>query len=370
MKILYVSTLSLTINSFFKTHIRSFLAQGHSVEIACNCNDEPIHDFFVSLGCKIHNIPFSRSPFAKKNLAAYKQLKRLVHENQYDIVHCHTPNAAAITRFACKGIRKAGTKVFYTAHGFHFFEGAPLKNWILYFPIEWLCAHWTDVLITINREDYHLAQRKMKAKKVVYVPGVGIDVNEFNKIDVDKAAKRILLGVPENAVLLLSIGELNDNKNHETVLRAIAGMDVYYMIAGVGDKEQRLKDIAAEVGMADRLKLLGYRTDVEELYAASDVFVFPSFREGLSVSLMEAMASGLPCAVSKIRGNTDLIDENGGALFNPADVGDAKKQILKLLQMNKADRDARGFYNSNRIKAFDQERIVCAINDLYKEAAR
>jgi len=362
MKILYVTTISGTM-VFFYEHFKMLLLEGNTIELACNCETQ-INQKILELGFKTHNIPFSRSPFSKSNLVAYKQLKALISKNNYDIVHCHTPNAAAITRFVCKNLRKKGLKVYYTAHGFHFYSGAPLKNWFIYYPIEWLCSHFTDVLITINTEDYKLAHKRMKAKSIVYVPGVGIDLNKFETVEIDKSAKRIELGIPENAKLFFSVGELNDNKNHETAIRAIAGTDAYYVIAGDGNKRESLQKLIDDLKVSDRIKLLGYRFDVAEIYAASDFFLFPSFREGLPVSVMEAMASGLPVACSKIRGNTDLVDKNGGVLFDPYSVDDCKLAIEKLMNIN--NKEEMGNYNKNKIKGFEIGLVLKEIKRLYQ----
>ena len=188
MKILYATTVSCTMN-FFKGFISELVKEGNSVELACNC-DFPVDSFYDDLGLRVYDIPFSRSPLNKSNLSAYRQLKKIVESGEYDIVHCHTPVAAMITRLACRRGRKKGTKVIYTAHGFHFYKGAPKINWLIYYPIEKICSYITDVLITINKEDYTLAQKKMRAKKVEYVPGVGIAVNKFANPGVTKKQKR------------------------------------------------------------------------------------------------------------------------------------------------------------------------------------
>jgi glycosyltransferase involved in cell wall biosynthesis len=360
MKILYVTTVSGTMD-FFKSEFSRLLSEGHELELACNCAI-PVETYVDTSNIVVHNLPFSRSPFSTDNLNAYKELKRLVRKNHYDIVHCHTPNAATITRLVCKRIRKNGTQVIYTAHGFHFYKGAPKKNWMIYYPVEWFCAHWTDILITINTEDYELAKRKMKANRVEYVPGVGVELEKFENNPINKIEKRKQLGIPEDAILLLSVGELNENKNHETVLRAIAGMDVYYLIAGKGNKEQELNELAKSLKMETRFKLLGYRTDIAELLQTTDVFVFPSYREGLSVSLMETMASGKPAVVSRIRGNTDLIDENGGALFNPYSVNECREAIQRVVN---ADRGKMGNYNKEKVKKFVLEGVLEKIDRIY-----
>ncbi len=363
MKILYITTIGGTM-VFFPRLIQELISQGHTVDIAANITSSPVRDCYYEWGCKVYPLSCSRSPLDKGNLKAIKQIKKIVEENGYDIVHCHTPIAAACTRLACRGLRKKGVKVFYTAHGFHFYKGAPRKNWMIYYPVEKLCAHFTDVLITINQEDYALGQKKLKAKKVVYVPGVGIDLDKFEKSTVDKAEKRKELGIPEDAKVLLSVGELNENKNHETVIRGISDLPVHYMIAGIGSKKASLLSLAESLGMSNRIHLLGYRKDVADLYRAADVFVFPSFREGLSVSLMEAMSCGLPCAVSKIRGNMDLIDENGGSLFDPYSIDSFREAAQKLLNM---DLGPMGSRNKNFIKAFSLKTVIEKMLHLYDE---
>lgn len=361
MKILYVTTIGGTMN-FFHSFIRQLLDAGHTVDIATNESDSRVPACYKDWGCTVHQIETSRSPLNKGNLKAIKQLKELVDVQKYDIVHCHTPVAAMCTRIACRKARKNGTKVFYTAHGFHFYKGAPVKNWLLYYPVEKVCAYFTDVLITINREDYAFAQKKMKAKQVAYIPGVGIDTEKFGNTPVDRAAKRRELGVPEDAVLLLSVGELNENKNHETVIRAIRDMDVYYAVAGRGDLQEHLQDVAQQMQMGNRVKLLGFRTDVAELYQVADLFVFPSFREGLPVSVMEAMASGLPVVCSRIRGNTDLIEEGSGALFDPHSVEDCASVIRTMLEN---DLEEVGQSNKESVARLAVGQINQSMNRLY-----
>ncbi len=360
MKILYVTTVGITMG-FFPEHMKMLLAQGHEVELACNDAQSKIPQACEALGLKTHTVVFSRSPFHKTNLTAYRQLKQLIEEGNYDIVHTHTPNASVLVRLACRKLRKKGLKVFYTAHGFHFYKGAPLLNWMLYYPVEKLCARWTDTLITINREDYALAKKKMPAKRIEYVPGVGVDFSRFGRADA--AGLRQELGIPEDAALLLSVGELNDNKNHAAVIKALSGLDAYYIIAGAGENEQQLQTMIDELGLSSRVRLLGFRNDVARLYAAADLFVFPSFREGLSVSLMEAMASGLPCAVSAIRGNVDLIDERGGVLFDPSDTDRLAAGLQQVLGRSFSQ---MGSYNAQKVKAFSQEIVLERMKEIYK----
>lgn len=370
MRILYVTTISRTMN-FFGKLIEKLVRGKHTVDIACNDSVAEIPELYRKLECQTYSITTSRSPFSKGNLAAIRQLKQVVEANHYDIVHCHTPIAAFCTRLACRGVRKKGTRVFYTAHGFHFYQGAPKKNWLMYYPLEKLCARFTDVLITINKEDYAFAGKKLKAKEIHYVPGVGIDLEKFQSIQIDRDAKRQELGVPVDAVLLLMIGELNSNKNQGTAIRALAQLKeekVYCVIAGRGSLQGSLQALIDELGMSDRIKLLGFRKDIGALCKAADVFVFPSYREGLPVSVMEAMANGLPVACSRIRGNVDLIDEldengkGGGVLFDPKSVEECRAAVAKLLQ---SDMEAVGRYNTEKIKEFEVGRVIEMMEGLY-----
>lgn len=274
-----------------------------------------------------------------------------------------------IARLACRKVRKQGTRVFYTAHGFHFFKGAPLKNWLMYYPIEKICARLTDVLITINKEDYALAQKKMHAKKVYYVPGVGIDLSKIQNIECDRNEVRKSMGVPEDCVLLLSIGELNVNKNHQVVVKALAKLNnknVHYAVAGLGDQKDNLLNLAKELGVENQFHLLGYRTDALNLYRAADIFVFPSFREGLSVSMMEAMASGCPIVCSKIRGNVDLVENEKGGCFFAASDDIILAARLKEVVDNEKNAIQFGLYNLNAVKNFGLNSVLDKMKFIYQ----
>lgn len=366
MRILYVTTISLTMNSFFKPHIDMLVKEGHQVDIACNDKDLPLDSLYEELGCQFYTIDFSRSPLSFDNIKAYGQLKKVVENGNYDVVHCHTPNASVITRLVCRQFRKKiGLKVFYTAHGFHFYKGAPALNWLIFYPIEKFCSRFTDKLITINKEDYELAKNKFKAKEVHYVPGVGIDLSRFENVEVDRKAKRKEIGVPEDAFLLLSVGELNENKNHQVIIRALAKLEnpsIHYAIAGVGDKKEYLLELADELEVFEQVHLLGYREDVLELYRIADVYVLPSIREGLNVSLMEAMASELPCVVSKIRGNVDLIDDNTRCVF------DSQDEILLIEYLEElflSDIVKLGEENKRKIEEFSLISVLLELKNIY-----
>ncbi len=361
MKALYITTIGVTMG-FFCSFIEELINSGWEVDIATNENngETPVPDIFNKYGCTVYQIDTSRSPYTPHNIRALKQIKRIVKKGCYDIVHCHTPVAAALTRMACKRLRGKGVKVYYTAHGFHFYTGAPILNWLMYYPLEKILSRWTDTLITINKEDYERARKKFYSKKVVYVPGVGIDINTFRHDDEGKRRIRAELGISHDQIMLLSVGELNNNKNHESVIKAIAGMKLIYVIVGYGENHEKIKALASELGVD--LRLMGFRFDVVDFYSAADFYILPSIREGLNVSLMEAMASGLPCLCGRIRGNVDLIDEGkGGYCFNPLSITEIKTAI-EMVVKNKLH---YGDYNRNKIISFDRSVINSQMKEIY-----
>ncbi len=304
---------------------------GYEVHIATNIK-EATYTVLID-GVYKHDICFQRKPFSKKNIEAYKKLATLVKKISFDLIHCHTPVGGVMGRVVG---HKYKVFTIYTAHGFHFYKGAPIKNWLLYYPIEKFLSRWTDILITINKEDYERA-KKFYAKKVKYIPGVGIDIEKIENIKVERNKKRKELGIPEDVLVLLSVGELSKRKNHISVIRAmgqIKNKKIYYIICGQGELKEQLENIAKKEGVAEQVKLLGYRRDIIEIYKMADIYVFPSLQEGLPVALMEAMASGLPCIVSDIRGNNDLIsNQENGIAFSKKD-NEELVNAIKLLAYN------------------------------------
>ena len=369
MRILYVTTISLTMNSFFKPHVEMLVREGNQVDIACNSGDLPLDELYDQLGCKQHQIDFSRSPLSIDNIRAYGQLKKVVENGSYDIVHCHTPNASVITRLVCRKFRnKNGLKVFYTAHGFHFYKSAPKLNWLVFYPIEKFCSAFTDKLITINKEDFDLAKSKFNAKEVHYVPGVGADLSRFENIQVERTTKRREIGVPEDAFLLLSVGELNKNKNHQIIIRALARLqdsNVHYAIAGTGGLQTHLLSLAEDLGVAEQVHLLGYRTDIPELNYAADAFCFPSQREGLGIAAIEAMACGNPLVTSNIHGINDYsVDGVTGYKCNPLDA-DGFAAAIGSLMNNPSLLKKMGTANVMAAKKYEIKAIKRLLNEVY-----
>lgn len=298
------------IAKFHIPYLKWFKEQGWETWVAAK-NDYPDGVCDIPYCDRFFDIDFTRSPFSKQTLTAYRQLRDLFARERFDIVHTHTPVGGVLTRLAASDARKGGTKVIYTAHGFHFYKGAPLANWLLWYPVERAMSRFTDVLITINHEDYGRAKRFARCR-VEYVPGVGVDLSRFAAVKC-RDVKRAELGLAPGDFAVLAIGDLNSNKNHRVLVEAMAQLPgrVKLLIAGDGPLRGELQALAARLGVSDRVRLLGFRRDVAALLNACDLFCLPSRREGLPVSLIEAMATGTPVLASDARGCADVLGELG-----------------------------------------------------------
>ncbi len=304
----------------------------------------------------------------KNNWKGFRRLCKILDRYpDIEIIHCNTPIGGVIGRLCGK---KYGKKVIYTAHGFHFYKGAPLLNRTIFKWMEQWMARYTDVLITINREDYEAAQ-KFSLKdggRVVYIPGVGINSRVFDNVQVDPRSKKQEIGVPEDAHLCLGVGDLNDNKNVVTMIKTIAKSpeSVHLALCGFGPLERKLRKLCKSLNVESRVHFLGFRKDVSELYKASDFLFMASKREGLPRTTMEAMCAGIPCLCSNIRGNVDLIDEGkGGFLVSPLDADGFAKAIVRLIY-NPQLREEMGNYNREKVKAFDIEVVKSKMLEIYK----
>lgn len=371
-RVLFVATVVKThIMQFHIPYLKMFREMGWETAVAAKNDYEDPADCRIPYCDTYYDISFARMPWKVDNLQAYRQLKAIIDEGSFDLIHCHTPVGALIARLAARSARKKGTKVIYTAHGFHFFTCAPLINWLLYYPAEWLLAPLTDVLITLNREDYDRARKHLRAKRVEYVPGVGLDTGKFAHLGLDPAEKRRELGFEQEDFLLLTVAEMTKNKNHTTVLQAMALLKtvpeykkLHYLICGRGEQQEALEAQAKRLGIWDHVHFLGYRTDAAELYGCCDLFVFLSHREGLSLAMMEAMSSGLPILCSRIRGNTDLIDDGVSGIFAENDPVSVSEDILELMR-NPEKRKKLGAAAGEKVILFDEKPVQAKMKDIY-----
>lgn len=366
-KALQLASVASMIDQFNMPNIQILQSLGYMVDVVADFTNpgtitveraKELKKRLDDMGVRVFDVAIPRSLNPAAISRAYKKVKNLVSVEHYDLIHCHSPIGGVICRLAAKGERKKGTSVIYTAHGFHFYNGAPLKNWIVFFPIEKWLSKYTDVLITINQEDYKRAKKSLHAKKTVYVPGIGVDTEKFAPRLSGRKKIREELGLNNDDIMLLSVGELNENKNHSSVIKAIAGLSYTYVIVGKGEKKEELETLAKECGVD--LRLTGFRSDVSDFYDAADVYVLPSIREGLNVSLMEAMASGLSVACGRIRGNTDLINTEE-CLFAPTD----EIEIKRAIESSVKNRKEFGQKNLSIIRSFDLSIVEKMTSEIY-----
>ena len=369
MKILYVTTISNTINAFLIAHIKSLVDQGHEVDIACNIVRE-IDAKIVELGCEIHNVEFQRSPLKKDNYKAYMKIQKIIKKERYELIHTHTPIASFLVRLACKSFN---IEVLYTAHGFHFMKGAPLKNWLLYYPMEMLAARWTDGIITINEEDYYLA-KKLKLRKfdsVYKVNGVGIDMNKYRPAsNTEKHELRRKYGYKDDDFLLIYAAELNNNKHQDLLISAINILkdripNLKLLLAGVGTLEGKYRNQVNNLRITQYVDFLGDCKDVQKLLRISDIGVSSSKREGLPVNVMEAMATGLPLVVTDCRGNRDLVHDGENGYVVGVDDLEGYAQVIEKLYKSKELRKEFGSKSLQLVKNYSLENVIKKMDEIY-----
>ena len=282
-------------------------------------------------------INFSRSPLGLSNIAAYHKLKKIISREKYDIIHCHTPVASVMTRLAARRSRRSGTIVIYTAHGFHFFEGNSAAKNFIFRRIEKFASKYTDCIITINNEDYEAIERfgfKTRCRFLTY--GVGIDGSRFKPVDPDiKLERRRAMGIKSDDFVIIYPAEYSIRKNQAALLRAIAYLkekhNIVVLLPGEGKEKDNLGNLADELGIHTNIKLMGRRSDIDYLLTISDLSVAPSRQEGLPTHIIEAMATGLPCIASRIRGHMDLVEDGvNGFLFDLEKPEDLADKITKI----------------------------------------
>ena len=332
-KILYITTVSRTINAFLIPHIQMLREQGHIVDCACSI-DKPLDESLINDGVRVFDIPFSRNPLHPANIKAFKKLVKIQKENNYDIVHVHTPVASVYGRLLKTKFKNL--KTIYTVHGFHFLKGAPILNWAIYYPIERIMAKFTDTIITINSEDFERA-KKFNIKNTYKVNGVGVDLKKYNIDNLDRKIIRQGLNLKDDDFVILMIAEVNKNKNHKQMIDAIEilknkGMDnIKVLCAGDGAIFDEVKQYIKYKNSQENIHMLGFRTDINELISACDIGILMSYREGLPRNIMELMACKKPVIGTDIRGIRDLVNDGiNGYLVNVGDSEGTAKSIEKI----------------------------------------
>lgn len=374
-KALIVTTISGFVPQFAMNDVRILLEEGYEVHYVSNFK-RPIYAFdkkvLTNLGVILHHIGISKNPAnVSSHISAIKHIKKIIDTEDIDLVHCHNPMGGVDGRLAAHFSKKKPV-VLYTAHGFHFYSGAPAINWILYYTMERMMAHYTDILITINREDYKKSKgfRLKKGGLARQIHGVGIDMKRFKAGDTNIRWK---LGIPEDAFHIVTAAEINDNKNQSVVVKAISECeynDIYYSICGKGPDEAKLQNLINSLGLQDRVKLLGFRSDMDEILKGADCFAFPSKREGLGVAALEALSTGVPLVVADNRGTREYATRNENAyICDSTDVDEFKRAIVGLY----GDIDKRRLMASkcrDSARKFSKDNNNALMTSIYHEAMR
>lgn len=366
-KVLFTSVLDSFMMLFNLPLLKYFKEQGYEVHVATSGDDSiPYCD-------KKFKISLERNPFKVNNLKAIKQLKKIIDSEHYDIIHTHTPMGSAVTRLAAKEARKNGTRVIYTAHGFHFFTGAPLVNWLVYYPVEKYLSKYTDTLITINMEDYERAKAKFKkCKDIQYVPGVGIDEDKFNfeMTPEEKHELRSSLGIKDEDFVMIFPAELNKNKNQIMLINAMEELvkehkDIHLLLPGKDSLDGYYQQVTKEKGLENNIHFLRFRKDIPKLLKISNLSVASSQREGLPVNLLEAMYVGLPIIATNCRGQRDLVkDGYNGYIVEINDV-DTLVDKIRIIYEDKKIRNVLVNNSNTMVKNYLLNKVMIKMKGIY-----
>ena len=375
-RILFVTTISGFLLQFEKNDVKLLRQRGCEIHYASNFTN-PIYTFdekeLVKKEVTQHQIDIEKSPAKiKKNIEAIKRLIKIIDENEIDIVHCHNPMGGVAARIAAKRSRRK-PKVIYTAHGFHFYKGAPILNWLLFYTAERWVARYTDIIVTINREDYIRAKRfRLKKNGEVYlIHGVGVDKEKFAPRPELRETKRAELGIPADAFHIVTAAELNENKNQKVVIEAIAALadnPIYYTICGKGPNEDKLKALVKSHGLEDRVRFLGYRTDMDEILQTADAFAFPSIREGLGVAAIEALLCNVPLIVADNRGTREYAADGENSIVCRYDAADEFAEAIERLCRDDGYREKMAGRCRESVKKFTIEEVEKTMIKVYARA--
>lgn len=373
-KRILVTSTDVMMIQFLVPHIKHLKSLGFHVDAACSSADLYEKEGYLdqirndlSSDSKVYHIRTKRSPYNLENLSGFKDLRKIINKGNYDLIWTNEPVMSVMTRLAAIKARKNESKVLYLAHGYHFFEGAPKKNWLFY-PVEKIMSYFCDCIVVINWEDYHFTQKHFKTP-VYHIDGIGVNFDKFHKAEVDRLSKRNELGIAKDDFLIVSVGELQLRKNHQIIIRAISKLKekrIKYIICGNGELKEKLQKLVNDCGLSDQVFFLGHRYDIPEILLSADLFAHPSQREGLGIATLEAMSVGLPVVTSDVQGIKDyVINGKNGYSFAPNDINNFVKAIERIM-MHPELRKKFEIENIETAKKYDVSKAILQVEEIIK----
>ena len=368
-KRILITSTDLMMIQFLVPHVENFAEHGYEIEIACSNVGGYIEEIKKRLKNSVkvvYTVSLVRSPFSLSNIKGYRELRKIILDGAYDIIWTNEPVMGAVTRLVARQSRKNGTRIVYMVHGFHFYSGAPIMNWVLFYPIERILSAFTDYIITINNEDFKRA-KKFPVKHVYYIHGIGADTDRLKKDTVNQDIRK-KLQIPEQAFLILSVGELNANKNQKIIIEALSILqdkDIYYVLCGSGKNLKTLQTQSKKYHLQDNIRFVDYRRDIINFYDQADVFVLPSYREGMPIALLEAMYCGVPSVASDIRGVRDIIKNKETGITCAPDDSKAFAMAIKEFKDDNRFRQRYGKNSKAAVKLFMFSKVKDDVLDIY-----
>jgi glycosyltransferase EpsD len=367
-KILYTATSDIHLKTFHFPYLKWFINEGYEVHVAC----ENRGNIDLSFCHKIHYLPFKRNPFNPQNIDSFVTLKKIIDQHHYDLIHCHTPVVSVLTRIAAIEARKKGTKVLYTAHGYHFFKGAPIKMWLLYYPLEKILSRITDAIILINKEDYEITKAKFFNTYTHYINGIGVDTDKHNTLinfNINEYKNKI--GINNEDIVLLYIAEFIKRKNHIFIINTTKELikhvpSIKILFVGSGELMDKMKCVSNKKNLSNHILFMGWREDVASLSAISDIGISVSKQEGLGLGLLEEMYHGLPIVASQDRGHREMVVHGvNGFLYRQGDTDEFVSHIIELSN-NQLLRKKMGEMSKIKSESFTIDKSLKKMTDIYK----
>jgi glycosyltransferase involved in cell wall biosynthesis len=369
-KVLFIATVQSHIINFHIPYINLLQKKGYEVHVATKLDKDRYNNVLEYVDNVVwKNIDFSRNPLSKDIFKSYKQIYTYINENKFDLIHVNTPIAAFLTRLAVK--KQHMSPVIYTAHGFHFFKGAPIQNWIMYYPLEKIASKWSDAIITMNKEDYNISKLKFNNKRcsTYHINGIGVDFKKYLYLNTNDSLNKEL-NIESRDLVLSIIGEINKNKNQKQIIDAVVNLRSKYdniklLIVGDGDMYQEIASYIEEKNSQEYIKMLGFRRDIPEILSLSDIVVSCSYREGLPKNIIEAMISKSAIICTNVRGNKDLVTNMENGILVPVNDSEKMTQAIELLYTDRELLKAMGEKSYGLAHEYSLDKVLNQMESIY-----